>query len=408
MKKLYIFIVLFLTFGFNLNAQWETQYTGYANTLHGVVFYGNTSVGVAVGEQGRILKTDDGGYFWWNVNLTIGTFFNPVRFLSQNIIFTGGYLGYMAKSTDAGETWSQVNSPTTMQINGISFINENTGFITGYSGLLMKTVNGGLNWSISWLPYTMLDIYMFDANTGIVCGSGGNIMKTTNGGANWTPRYSNPPQSFDLNGIAFLNASTGIIVGNSGTILKSTNAGNTWRVADTLHLTYNSLFRVAYPSADRITCVGGAGTVLTSTDGGSTWTQQYSGTTAILYGIHFRDANNGCAVGEGGVIITTTNGGSVFVNQIGSEVPEKYSLSQNFPNPFNPKTIIKFRIKDTKFVSLKVYDMLGKEISTMVSEKLKAGEYQTEFNGSNLNSGVYFYKLSTDNYTETRKMLLVK
>jgi len=408
MKKLYFFIVLILGFCFNANAQWELQYTGYVNTLHGVTFESNSGVGLAVGEQGRILKTDDGGYFWWSVNLTIGTFFKPVKYTNSTTLFTGGYLGYMARSTNGGDSWSQVTSPTTMQINGISFVDANTGFITGYSGLLMKTVNGGLNWSISWLPYTMLDIHMFNATTGIVCGSGGNILKTTDGGATWTPRYTNPPQSFDLNGMSFLNANTGIIVGNSGTILKTTNAGNTWKLADTVHLTYNSLFRVSYPAANRITCVGGAGTVLTSTDGGNSWTQQYAGTTAILYAVHFRDANNGCAVGEGGVIITTTNGGSVFVNPISTEVPDKYSLKQNYPNPFNPVTKIRFDVKKDEMVSLKVYDMLGKEVVTLVNNRLKPGTYETTYNGTREKSGVYFYRLMTESYSETKKMILVK
>ncbi|MCX6165122.1 MAG: YCF48-related protein, partial [Ignavibacteriae bacterium] len=393
MKKFYLFIVLFFVFCFNLSAQWEVQFTGYVNTLQGVTFYGNTNIGIAVGEQGRILKTDDGGYYWYSVNLTIGTFFKPIRFLNQTTLFTGGYLGYMARSTNAGESWTQVSSPTTMQINGISFVNANTGFITGYSGLLMKTINGGLNWTITWLPYTMLDIHMFDASTGIVCGSGGNILKTTNGGVNWTPRYANPPQSFDLNGMAFLNATTGVIVGNSGTILKTTNAGNTWRLADTIHLTYNTLFRAAYPSADRITCVGGAGTILTSIDGGASWTQQDAGTTAILYGVHFRDANYGCAVGEGGVILTTTDGGAVFVNTISSEIPDKYSLSQNYPNPFNPISKIKYQISKTGFVKLNVFDINGKEVSTLVNENQKPGTYEATFDGSGLTSGVYFYKL---------------
>jgi hypothetical protein len=198
------------------------------------------------------------------------------------------------------------------------------------------------------------------------------------------------------------------MVGNSGTILKTTNAGNVWRLADTNHLTYNTLFKVSYPAANRITCVGGAGTILTSTDGGATWTQQVSGTTAILYGVYFSDANHGCAVGEGGVILTTTDGGAVFVNQIGTEIPDKYSLGQNYPNPFNPATKIKFNIKETGFVTLKVYDILGKEISSLVNQKMQPGEYETSFDGSSLKSGVYFYKLQTGSFTETKKMLLVK
>jgi hypothetical protein len=257
----------------------------------------------------------------------------------------------------------------------------------------------------------MLDIYMFDATTGIVCGSGGNILKTTNGGVNWSSRYSNPPVSVDLNGMAFLNVSTGVIVGNSGTILKTTNGGNTWR-KDTTNITYNTLFRVAFPSNNRITAVGGSGTIITSINGGTSWVQQNSGTGSNLYSVFFRDQNNGCAVGEGGIILTTTNGGSVFINQIGSEVPDKYLLNQNYPNPFNPKTKIKFSIPNGKqnngLVVLKVYDFIGREVVVLVKENLRAGTYETIFDGSGLASGTYFYQLIAGDFSETRKLILVK
>lgn len=93
---------------------------------------------------------------------------------------------------------------------------------------------------------------------------------------------------------------------------------------------------------------------------------------------------------------------------ISNKTPADYKLYQNYPNPFNPNTIIKFRIKDSRFVTLKVYDILGKEISTLVSEELDAGIYETEFKASELSSGVYYYRLVAGNFTDTKKMLLVK
>jgi photosystem II stability/assembly factor-like uncharacterized protein len=296
-----------------------------------------------------------------------------------------------------------------MQINGVSFVDANTGYATGYSGILLKTTNGGLNWTYIWLPNTMLDIHMIDATTGIVCGSGGNILKTTNGGVNWSPRYSNPPVSVDLNAISFLNASTGVIVGNSGTILKTTNAGNTWK-KDTTTITSNTLYGVSYPSANRITAVGGSGTIITTINDGALWVQQVSGTISNLFSVYFRDQNNGCTVGEGGIILTTTDGGSVFVNQIGTEVPDKYSLSQNYPNPFNPTTKIKFSLPGGAPVNvvLKVYDFTGREVAVLVSETLRSGNYEVMFDGSKLSSGTYFYKLKAGDFTETKKLVLLK
>lgn len=95
--------------------------------------------------------------------------------------------------------------------------------------------------------------------------------------------------------------------------------------------------------------------------------------------------------------------------------PLSYSLEQNFPNPFNPSTIIKFSLANSGLTSLKVYDLLGKEIATIINEEMPAGSYEVEFNShsgfsgiSELPSGVYFYKLESGNYTETKKMILIK
>ncbi len=87
---------------------------------------------------------------------------------------------------------------------------------------------------------------------------------------------------------------------------------------------------------------------------------------------------------------------------------ESYYLSNNYPNPFNPSTKIKFEIPDQGFVSLKVYDVLGNEITTLVDEEKPAGEYEVEFDGKGLSSGMYFYTLKAGNYIETKKMILIK
>jgi len=92
----------------------------------------------------------------------------------------------------------------------------------------------------------------------------------------------------------------------------------------------------------------------------------------------------------------------------GSNNPETYSLEQNYPNPFNPSTSIQFRIPENSFVTLKIYNVLGKEITTLVNEKLNTGKYEIEWNASEYPSGVYFYQLKTNDFAETKKMILVK
>ena len=96
------------------------------------------------------------------------------------------------------------------------------------------------------------------------------------------------------------------------------------------------------------------------------------------------------------------------IQNISTEIPTAFSLEQNYPNPFNSNTIIRFQIKDSRFVNLKVFDILGKEVATLVNEYLQPGTYETTFDASMLTGGIYFYRLQTENYTETKKLILLK
>jgi hypothetical protein len=133
-----------------------------------------------------------------------------------------------------------------------------------------------------------------------------------------------------------------------------------------------------------------------------------------LVSVFFTDANNGTAVGDEGTILRTTNGGTTFYEEeTNLTQPKSFFLSQNYPNPFNPSTKIKFQIpgqarNDNNLVTLKVYDLLGREVATLVNEEKPAGEYEIEFDGTRLPSGIYFYQLKAGNYIETKKMVLLK
>jgi len=98
----------------------------------------------------------------------------------------------------------------------------------------------------------------------------------------------------------------------------------------------------------------------------------------------------------------------IGIVNINSNIPDNFTLGQNYPNPFNPATKIKFAIKTASFTELKVFDLLGREVKTLVKEELKPGEYEVSFNAANLPSGVYFYRLNTAKFTETKKMVLIK
>lgn len=107
-------------------------------------------------------------------------------------------------------------------------------------------------------------------------------------------------------------------------------------------------------------------------------------------------------------LLVTLKSTSVGIQNISSQIPDKYKLENNFPNPFNPATNIKFQIPEKSFTSIIIYDLLGREVITLLSEELNAGYYNFQFNAENLNSGIYFYTLRTENFSETKRMVLVK
>ena len=220
-----------------------------------------------------------------------------------------------------------------------------------------------------------------------------------------------------LNGVSFTDENNGTAVGSSGTILRTTNGGANWTSQSSG--TYILLFGVSFTDENNGTAVGGGGIILRTTNGGTDWTSQSSGAFKILCGVSFTDANNGTAVGENGTILRTTNGGVSFVEeeQI-DEIPTEFLLSQNYPNPFNPSTKIKYSVPQLSNVVIKVFDILGNEIETLVNEEKPAGTYEMTWYAENLPSGVYFYQLlvsalqskdgKAGNFSQTKKMLLLR
>jgi len=106
--------------------------------------------------------------------------------------------------------------------------------------------------------------------------------------------------------------------------------------------------------------------------------------------------------------ILRTSGGTTSVEEITNEIPTNYFLSQNYPNPFNPSTSIEYSIPSESFVELKVYDVLGNEIATLVNEQQQAGVYRASFNANNLPSGMYFARITANEFTQVVKMILLK
>jgi hypothetical protein len=170
----------------------------------------------------------------------------------------------------------------------------------------------------------------------------------------------------------------------------------------------NSLYTIYFNNVNTGYTAGEGGVILKTTNGGINWISQTSSTSSYLTEIFFYDLSTGYCVGGYGTILKTTNGGLTGLESLSNEVPKEYKLHQNYPNPFNPATKIKFQLKDAGAVNLTIYDMLGRELELLVNEELKPGTYEVNWKAANLPSGVYFYRLQTEKYNETLKMILIK
>jgi hypothetical protein len=164
--------------------------------------------------------------------------------------------------------------------------------------------------------------------------------------------------------------------------------------------------------------VGDSGTIIRTGDGGLTWTAQVTGTTNLLYAITFAGADRGFAVGEGGTILGPSPGTVTSIqkeshNQV---LPREMALAQNYPNPFNPSTAIRFQLlapsgvegSAARIVTLKVFDLLGREVATLVDGRMEAGTHKVVWNASGFASGIYFYRLQCGESVLVRKLVLLK
>ncbi|MBS1493247.1 MAG: T9SS type A sorting domain-containing protein [Bacteroidetes bacterium] len=274
---------------------------------------------------------------------------------------------------------------------------------------IFKTTNAGSTWDSTgcYLPQAASEAGWNND----MCIIGNNVWFGTNNsrayyssnyGANWTAQTTGEAGASGSD-VFFNNATTGLY---GGAALKlSTNGGTTWAAnAGTGTGNYSGITGDGNSSFWTVRFSAAIGY---SSNNGTTWSTAYTTTAGTVNDITRSRTGlliYGCKSNGQIVKYGVTTG----VTPVNNELVSDYSLKQNYPNPFNPSTNISFAIPQNGFVSLKVYNMLGKEVATLVNGNLNSGTYNYNFNASNLASGMYFYKLEAGNFTETKKMILVK
>lgn len=423
MKILSFLILMFINISSIFSQSgWILQTSGTTDALFDTYFF-DSNTGIVVGGTATntavILRTTNSGFNWESVNPNTNILLRGVSFINAS---TGTAVGgnfsssVILRTTNSGLSWDSLHNPTTNALRSVSFPptgTGNVGYIVGFNGVAMKTSDGGSNWSLlntGIATQTLFSVHFTDQNTGTAVGGTqtdtATIIRTTNGGINWT--IQNPNTTFLLRGVYFLNTFSGFAVGNNGTILKTTDGGSNWIVLQS-NISGLLLRDIYFVNSLTGFIVGSGGKVFKTTNGGTTWDSISSGTNKDLQAVYFLNENFGTSVGFDGSIIHTNSGGvitSVYSPETGN--PDKFTLSQNYPNPFNPKTVIRYSLSENNFVSLKVFDALGKEVMILINNMQIAGTYEVNFDAASFSSGIYYYKLESDNFSETKKMIILK
>ncbi len=362
------------------------------------IYAGDGGNAGGTGGNAHVYRTTNGGASWSVLFSTGGNsgFINGIVFsrthplvgiaLSDPPSGTGNF--WLQKTTDGGATWT-LQHPS-----------------TGVSGLI-----GNQN------SVVITDINHYGFGTGQLSGAGVSyVIYTSDGGSTWQTRQVAPAPYCS----AFAMSSdwtTGIAAGsNSLPLIARTTDGcaSFANVIGDTSMSVNPVSKWVYGTQQVYigTFLGANGVISQSSDGGLTWSIMSSSGSAgvkhldLVYDSLSTLLHAYAICSDQSILQLVTN--IIGIDPTGTNVPAKYSLQQNYPNPFNPSTNIKYALPKSSYVTLKIYDMLGRVVKTVVNSYQNTGSYIDHVDVSGLASGIYFYTIMAGDFTETKKMVLIK
>jgi len=378
---------------------WSNVYTG--DGFYCLIDYQNPSIVYASYQNGGFGRSNDGGYNYSSatsgLDLSYSNWSTPFVMDKNNpqILYCGTYK--IHKTTNGMQSWSSISPDLakthvvnlgTITTLDVSKSNPNVIYTGTDDANVWVTTNGGANWNLinTGLPnrwVTRVTIHPDSANICYVTlsgykvdSTGAHIFRTTNYGNNWIAINGNLPDAPINDVIVDPNNTSNLYIGTDYGVMATSNLGQSWSILD-----------------------GGLPTNVPVHD-----LTLHNPTRKLVAWTHGRSAYY--------FYLSPIQG----INTQ-SSISEKYKLYQNYPNPFNPSTTIRYQISNSvngklkmenSIVVLKIYNLLGKEIATLVNEKQRAGTYEVLFNTENLPSGIYFYQINIENFSESKKMILLK
>lgn len=381
------------------------------------IAFADTMTGFAVTNTGRIIKTTNGGVTWDSLASPHGTTaIYAMHLFNANKVITVGGSALAFMTTDGGTTWTQLTTNIPGNYFGLSFYNNNHGVIVGYSSsanYVARTTDGGLTWTAYTPPenHTISNygVVFEDTTTFWLLDQNGRMSRTTDGGLTWVQ-----PPRVSTNGIFWATKIDRFLwaAGTGGTVIY-----NKWSNIIPVELTSFAASVIQGKATlkwSTATETNNRGFEVQRQVGDGAWA-----TLAFINGAGNSTEKNHYSYTDDMILTVKT---SYRIKQIDFDGTASYSnvieldpvaginfdLGQNYPNPFNPSTKISYEVGTAANVTIKLYDVLGNEVRTIVSAPHSAGKYFIQFNAEGLSSGTYFYRMDAGSFSQTRKLNLIK
>ncbi len=389
--------------------------------------------GWVVGDGGTIIKTVDGGRSWLFQDSQIHDNIIDLYILNDRL---GWALAFelptasttspgsiLLKTTNGGNEWQNTRYPGQF-FRSIEFLDSLHGWMGGEYGVLLGTNDGGSSWfepvidSSLFSGFTIRNIKFFSPQYGYAIGGhydiAGVVWKTTDFGQRWTIQGVDPEP---LNGLWYFDSLHVMCVGGDfdfgASTIQTTDGGEKWDYH------YTGIFGEARAISFRTEAeawapLGFTRKYMCSLDSGRTWNDMYSPDSSAMYDVAFTDSRTGYMVGERGTILKFKPKLVDVHNPHWTDIPSNSELYQNYPNPFNPSTIIRYILQERSVVTMRVFDLSGKEIKTLYDGIQSVGLHEVLFDASGLACGIYLCAYSSrtlssqETHFSAKKMLLIK
>jgi photosystem II stability/assembly factor-like uncharacterized protein len=403
--------------------QWVQQTLPVTGSVYSIVFFDQNTGLVSINSTpAYLLRTTNGGNNWSVISNYKMHVMNKIDSVTMYGIGVIGIECRIYRTINRGLTFDSVGLSSTIGYQGLHFFNRDTGLISGFDGsnyLIYKTTNAGVTLTpLSYQTGAGTLFFLKEKVNGEYYGwnypNFAHLYSTTNSGLNWLMHTELSPE---VSGVFFLNKDTGWVSNASGSncyINYTSNGGLNWTVQN---IPYSDASYEPFFVNSRKGWVGWSRSnkILATTNGGQNWGWQYTPTFSTK--IFFLDSLNAWCGGYSAINHTTNGGGTI--NKIANsneQIANEYKLYQNYPNPFNSSTVINYSLLKNSYISIKIYDILGKEIATLINTTQKQGLHniQLNMNNYNLSSGIYLYTIainelsSSFTYRETKLMSYIK